>query len=65
MALVFYKVNFAGEFHLWVRRIKPVLRGNANWESISLPSLRRVVTIRQYKFPRGNKEVGETIQEVH
>lgn len=35
------------------RLIKPVLRGNANWEPVSLPPPSRVVTVKQYKLRGG------------
>ena len=55
-----------GEFHLQFKVIKPVQRGNANWELVSLPLQGRVVTVKQYKSPgvRGNKVIGEIIQEL-
>ena len=34
------------EFHLGVRVLKPLLRGNANWELLTLHPLQRLVTAK-------------------
>ena len=48
------------EVYLWVRVIKPVLRGKANWEPVSLLHPQKMLTVKQYTFLGGHKEIGET-----
>lgn len=42
-----------GDFHVQVRVIKPVLKGNANWEPVNL----LMVTVKQYNFLRRGSTV--------
>ena len=57
-------VTNAGEFRLRVRVVKAVLKGQAKHPLAALPEPRWVTNTKQYKFPGGHKEIGETLQEV-
>ena len=53
-----------GEFGLGVYLIKQIKRGLANWTTIKLPQPQRVVALKQYRLPRGKKEITGTIKEL-
>lgn len=53
-----------GEFRLWVRVIKAVVREQAKHSPLVLPVPGRVTNMKQCKLPGGHQEIGESIQEL-
>lgn len=47
----------SNKFCLQVKVIKPVWRGNTNWELVGLSFLEKVVTVKQYKLPGKHMEI--------
>lgn len=48
-----------GEFRLWVRVVKTVLRGHAHHKPVVLPSPARAARVRQYRLPGGHEAILE------
>lgn len=45
-----------------VSALKPVVRGNAKWSPVHIPSPAQPVNLKQYRIQSGLKEIGETVQ---
>uniref|UniRef100_A0A8C5WEY4 Peptidase A2 domain-containing protein n=1 Tax=Leptobrachium leishanense TaxID=445787 RepID=A0A8C5WEY4_9ANUR len=48
----------------YLRPVKDVVRGNANWTPVVIPPPSSPVRLKQYRLPGGHKEISETIEKL-
>ncbi|XP_043935349.1 uncharacterized protein LOC122808454 [Protopterus annectens] len=53
-----------GVRHCSVNAVKAIVRGDAKWEPLHIPTPKVVTNIKQYRIPGGHSEITETIQEL-